>query len=967
MDNPHNINIHTQNINESEVEDPLKYLCLSYEKYGLSVMPTVTEYACINGKYSELTDEIKKNISDHKISKLGVGSQVASITIDTKEIGAFVGNDGEIVYLSKSSGLILKPNDEVYDEFFDSLDNFQKILLNRDTKYTATFEVISENSFGYVTELKSFTFPTAFGNNNEKYKNLAVNNAAYNSYLNDLMKYAKFYDEYFSDNLWRSMTHEAIKNFDWTYTREYGVGEEEGYVFGGTRMQKTIRLIAREFDEIKTYIDGLKNFQKVDYGKGNAIPDYLLTDALIGEGWNIENIYPYNSDFKQVQKLNGVTIKPYSSTYVCDNQKNGYFYLCSNGCSGAPTLIQPNGNYSGKNEIYDPCINSIRPLIKQYISDNEVSLNDINNHFMRMLKLNSKAIFRKKGTIQAIESLLGLFGLKSKRWYDEYYGNVTKQCIKCGEKLKEDEKECPNCKGDKFVSISPDYEIREYVALVNNGLEDPWSGDSRNMNKIDWLNYTKTVSYDTEEYRNGIYNSYQGLPVRAYIGLDENEKIIKNTGVKPTKLYQIDRLPVDEKGNPIDIDGGVRYLYPYFSPYKLIDGNPYYQMNGGWLNRNYAFDVKNQIITKDNNTNLYKETYRNIKTVKTLKEMINIPKTALKNGDLCFVEYLGGEYVIMDGVLYELKIDKGNNNKRYISTYIVNNTTRVGSKYFASELTVSNKDNTLTRYVFNEYKNETEIRIYVNDDNRMVVYGKYYAVNNIIFCIDGNISSTHSNSNPNSANDKKYLHYFKLNNLNNKSEIGGFGWNQLDETSQEYSLLDSIVDNFKGNNPHTGHLNYDNGKEYLKYFTQLFKYALEENQFNERCYCDNFFEEIENIRTIGFSGLGENDINCEYPEYLDSKIHYFGNILDEDGNETDLTIEKSYSGDGYTNISDELDGNNISDQIVNIKRVDIIFNNQKTKQEIKYFDKIIMNYLEQILSSTLIINIDYGQLKDTQG
>ena len=162
-------------------------------------------------------------------------------------------------------------------------------------------------------------------------------------------------------------------------------------------------------------------------------------------------------------------------------------------------------------------------------------------------------------------------------------------------------------------------------------------------------------------------------------------------------------------------------------------------------------------------------------------------------------------------------------------------------------------------------------------------------------------------------------------------------------------------------------MNYDNGKEYLKYFTQLFKYALEENQFNERCYGDNFFEEIEKIRTIGFSGLGENDINCEYPEYLDSKIHYFGNILDEDGNETDLTIKESYSSDGYANISSKLDGNNVSDQIVNIKRVDIIFNNQKTKQEIKYFDKIIMNYLEQILPSTLIINIDYGSLKQAQG
>ena len=57
--------------------------------------------------------------------------------------------------------------------------------MNKDSnpKYTALFEVISENSFGYVTELKSFTFPTTFGG-----YNLATDNAAYNVYLNSLQK-----------------------------------------------------------------------------------------------------------------------------------------------------------------------------------------------------------------------------------------------------------------------------------------------------------------------------------------------------------------------------------------------------------------------------------------------------------------------------------------------------------------------------------------------------------------------------------------------------------------------------------------------------------------------------------------------------------------------------------------------------------------------------------------------------------
>ena len=200
--------------------------------------------------------------------------------------------------------------------------------MNKDSnpKYSVIFEVTSENSFGYINELKTFTFPTTFGGHN-----LSVNNSAFNMYVNSLQQYAEFYDEYFCDNIWRSMTHESIKNFDWTYTREYGVGEEEEYVFGGTRMQKTLRLIGREFDEIKTYIDALKNYQIVDYGKNNAIPDYFLTDAVIEEGWDVENIYPYNNDLKQVQFLENVTITPYSKEFVDTSQQYGYFYQCK-GC-----------------------------------------------------------------------------------------------------------------------------------------------------------------------------------------------------------------------------------------------------------------------------------------------------------------------------------------------------------------------------------------------------------------------------------------------------------------------------------------------------------------------------------------------------------------------------------------------------------------------------------------------------------
>ena len=962
VENPHKINIHTSFINEYEVKNPLKYLCLSYKERGLNSMPEVTEYACVtkykvetkNGNrirkefdskgYSGLTEGIKKDLVQYDISSLGIGSKVAEIEISGITIGAFVGEENEIVYLAKNPSLnthLITPNENVMNEFYNSLDNFQKILLNRDSnpKYSAVFEVMSENSFGYVTELKTFTFPLT-----KSEFNLSVNNSAYDFYVKSLQKYAEFYDEIFCDNIWRSMTHESIKNFDWTYTREYGVGEEEEYIFGGTRMQKTLRLIGREFDEIKTYIDALKNYQKVDYGKGNAIPDYFLTDAVNQEGWEVKNIYPYDNNFKQVQKIDSVKIIPYSNIILCDIAKNGYFYKCegceNNNSNYKPSFIQANGNYANKSEIYDECLGIVRNKVKQYIDEKEYSFVDVNNFFLRMLKLNSKNIFRKKGTIEGIETLLSLFGLKSKRWCDLY--NIQL------------ERTNETNEGRCLTSYTPDYEIIEYVSAAR-GIKDKWNS-GKSMNDIDWYNRTKTVAYDTEDYRNGVYNSYQGLPVRAYVGVvwnDEKEKyeFIEEID-KKAKYYNINDLPLDKNGS-------YKFLYPYFSPNKLIDGNPYYQMYGGWINRKpMIFDANNNVINdyeKDNFT-LFNETYRNIRTVNNLKELINLPKTSLKDGDICFVDDLSIEYVLIDGVVYDIKQD---NKGRYISTYMINNSAKVGNKIFASELNVTESDGSIRRHVFSEYKENTEIRIYITNNGKIQVYGKYYASNNISFFINGEIQSSYPTATTTDinlvANEKS--HCFKLKCVDNKSEFsinGSNGWMQIPKDDAEYKKINAIIDNFKGNNPHTGHLNYDGGKEYISYFETLFKYAIENMQFNERCYESLEYEIENNIKNIGFKELHNEDKPYCYSEYPDSKIHYLGEVYDKNNVYGIINLNEEYNG------TITLDDSNISDQIINIKRVDINFFKEKDNYTIKFFDDIIMNYLEQVLPSTIIINVNYA-------
>lgn len=844
VSNPSNINLHTEYMNESEITDVLKYMC--------------------NEGFKNYTDENGNEItwstsSENKCTS--IGDLVSTINLNGITIYAYKGNGGEIVYLTNNTNidkLIATPKKDFFTKFYNSLDLFEKLLINPNSKpkYSALFEVISENSFGYETELKRFTFPTK----DDGY-NLCVGDGAYEEYVNSFLKYAELYDEVFSDNLWRSMTHEAIKNFDWSYTRSYSEGDEEDYIIGGTKIQKVIRLFGREFDEIKAYIDGIKGYNQITYGSDNMLPNYYITDVLNDEGWDIVTLNPFklsqdknNKDvLSQLSNLEGIT--PYK------NNKFMYGYFNENNTKVSNTDKKP------YKIIKDNCGREF--LIHKtidYISDKEYTLDDVNNEVLKRLILNSRYIWRRKGTIEGIESLLSIFGLKSNRMDKNDY----------------------------------DYKVNEYAVKVSSK-EDAWN-DKYSMNLWDWYNTTKTVTYNTEDFRQGIYHSYQGLPIRSYVF---------NNG----KYYKTSNLP-----NDLNLEGKPRHLLPYFSKYMKIDGDPYYQMNGGWLKKSHTFNKNNELITSINT-----ETYRDIRSVENLKELVSLPMQDLKNNDVYYVNDLTTNYYIVDGVIYDIHLDEYGHE--YIKTYIFNNSVKVGIKQFADEITVSTHNGGSFKYVFSQYPNGSEMRIYLDSNKNIFAVGKYYSIGTAyMFEHNDNMSN-----------------YFQLNDVQSKMKISIDGWYQIPINSDKFKWLNTIIDKFSGNNPHNGHLTYDNGYEYIKYFEQLFKYAIENNEFNERCY-DNFLDTLEEIKKIGFDF--DTNENCEY-------------IQDNDINDKiDITLINKIDKNGNETIINNVDFE--SDKIVNTKRVRIDFKVDNTNKEIiKYYDYVILNYLEQVLPSTLIVEINY--------
>lgn len=1018
-----------------------------------------------------------------------IGNEVAEITIkidngDEFVIEAWVGNNNKVYYLvdlKEYPGLIVKsskdfsvnstvdvdynkqevgikvtsaneklntavfkyrlrPKVEFMDEFIKNLDSFEKILMNRETtpKYTATFNVIRENEFGYFTDLERFTFPTTYGG-----YNIGSAGPAYDDYVGNLADIAEFYDERFCDNMYRSMTHESIKNFDWTYLRHRTDEDEEDVKQSGDKVAKIIRLFGRQFDEILAYVDNIKNYNVVTYDNINNLPDYFFTDALDADGWDVKQIIPYtlfeytgnskHSDdvsektTEEDEKSNSFegkalhrlftpdtsfTIKPYTSKL--DIYADGYFFGCLCGVDepvtgelfdlekknnviddkttslnvtvtsttevigsekvskyqyfdsegGGDFYAKPteSGELSESDNVvttyitsingkeitgdtYIDCSGTLRVRIKNYSSENDWTMPAINNEFMKRLIINSKNIWRHKGTQEGVEMILGMFGMKSKRWYDalpEYEKETYKYTFKESRGVR-----------------AYDYEIKEYTSFTKR-IEDTYI-DSLGDYKYNWINQSKNISYGTDEYV-----PYQGIPV----------------------TYR-------------DTNDGKRYLYPNFQKDATYDGNPYYQMNGGWLSvAPYLFDKDDNLVIKKENSNIYNETLRNIRSVNALQDLFEIPLQNLNDGDIVYVTNISGEFAVVDGRVYPLEEEyDGNSTYRYFRIEVMNSSAIIGNAYFNDYVIVSDPYSVDSKRRYGLADGESDgisIKVYlIKREN--ILGDSIYAYSD-----EESVSTFTVFKNGKYMDGENFTNYFRINDTLYSNELSILGWEQLKTNDYDYYKVNSEKDYYFGNNPHTGHLHYDNGHEYFTYFRHLFRYAYDNSLFNEgvlseypRYDDEDLYEDIDDF---GFKSL-INDDSCQldYEDFLteDSKIHYFGNYYNDNGsyeyslddkpnkyeynlstiNPKTIGVEPVDSdsvgygriqpcGDNTVEGKTHIDG--VTNQIVNNKVVKVIFyirdDNFYSKtalEEIKYLESVVVPYMTQMMPSGAILGTEY--------
>ncbi len=902
--------------------------------------------------------------------KFCLGKKVAEIKINGSiKIEAWVGDGNEVIYLSNditSFGKHIRPSQNILSEFYNECDNFEKLILNRNTtpKYKSVFSVIHDNERGYYREMEEFIFPTSYGG-----YNIDATSFGFNDYTSRLAEIGAYYDEYFTDNLYRSMTHEAIKNFDWTYTREFTYGDEQEFVHGGEKMQKALRVFAREFDEILSYINNIKNNDRITYDERSNIPDYFLIDEVENDGWDVCLIYPYDlkefeideyGNYKKDVYGNKIVISNYddeqfqlsgdsntkfirhfiqnAKTEVTPYRKElldypeGYFIsCCDNGGSSIQTCQYSCSPYyfisaEGIGNTYvDPCskgTSSIKNRIKSYSNEKSYTYLDANNEFMRRMAINSPYIWRHKGTVEGIEMILGMFGLRSKKWVDSM------------PKYRKD------CEG-----LEPDYEITEYSSFTGR-IEEKWDAIHQ-MYRIDWINSTKSIVYDYRSTSNYTkygaqpnYISYQGLPVSyRYEYLSATAPYIKVDKLTTCEPQQVTG-DYNEAFRVAETNEVVlrRYLYPNFNKDEQLDGNPYFQMDGGWLAKtvehsggtryNFQFDVNDNIAytcyeesgkTEDDgslidNHPIYKETVRNIKRVDNVAELVSTPMENLKYGEIYYVSYIEKDVALINGKVYPIKYEySGDNGKpsRYILFTKNDEYIKVGDDlFFTDNIFVYDKNGDSGSTSLSDKPSGFEVKAYIKKDeetNKDLFMCQsdadgYYTIDT--FCILDDALPSEGLTNYFIIDNPYYSD--KIANVNDSEDSDNNGWRALKETDPEYIKVNTIKNYYEGNNPHNGNMNYDSGHEYFTYFKRLFKNPIDESLFDERCY-ESFFVDLDNeIQNIGFSHLIEdNELIRQYTPFIsaDTKVHYFGSYYKRTDTEKS-SAKKSDCSDGEVKFYD---------------------------------------------------------------
>lgn len=174
----------------------------------------------------------------------------------------------------------IKPKSIICDNFFNTLDEFEYYLLNRQSLpiYTATFKYPLRTDFGVLLYTEtSVTWPTTDG------YNLDYSTDYYETYATSLFNLANDSDLINSNLMTRFLVSESITGFD---TMPYYLSDEDQDTSGG-KVNKLLNIYGVSYDDLNRYIEGISFANTVTYNKLDNTPDVYLKNIARVMGWEL--------------------------------------------------------------------------------------------------------------------------------------------------------------------------------------------------------------------------------------------------------------------------------------------------------------------------------------------------------------------------------------------------------------------------------------------------------------------------------------------------------------------------------------------------------------------------------------------------------------------------------------------------------------------------------------------------------
>jgi len=173
---------------------------------------------------------------------------------------------------------LIRPNNGVTEEFFNSLDELETSLVDRESypKYTASFRIPMDLYDGAVSELQTETATWPVSRDGW---NLQIIGLDYESYITRLSNIGNIVDDYKSNLIIRFLSSPQLFEFD---------TEEK-------KAEAIFQLYGQSFDKVKKFIDNIAYMRNVSYDKTNNVPDVLLKNLSETLGLSTVNLYDEKS------------------------------------------------------------------------------------------------------------------------------------------------------------------------------------------------------------------------------------------------------------------------------------------------------------------------------------------------------------------------------------------------------------------------------------------------------------------------------------------------------------------------------------------------------------------------------------------------------------------------------------------------------------------------------------------------